>query len=234
MKNLAAVAAAALIAVGFATAPASAAVTVPGSVTVKWNVQVNATLALTTNYTNTGINTTTNSVIDVKNNGGVGTCAGPAAGANVNGTVDFGNVTADTAAVTFCGYENAVVAKVGTNSSSWNMSEAATVPAGYVLCPVGNGITFANATAPTTSTLTAANAFSATNQASGFGTTVACTATSLGGTGGLVTAPTNIETGNFTTGSAAAYIGEGYVLGIPALAASGAQTLTVAYSLVAN
>lgn len=233
MKNLAAVAAAALLAAGFATAPASAAVTVPGSVTVKWNVQVNATLALTTNYANTGLNTATNSTIDVKNNGGVGTCAGPAA-TNVGGTVDFGLVTADTAQVTFCGYENAVVAKVGTNSSSWNMSEAATVPAGYVLCPVGNGPMAGFGAAPVTSTLTAAAAFSATNQASAFGTTAACTAASLGGAAGLVVATTNVATSQFTTGSAAAYIGEGYVLGIPALAASGPQSLTVNYSLVAN
>jgi len=238
VKKLAAIAVAALVATGLATTAASAApVTANGSVNVKWNVQVNATLALITNYTNLGVNSTTNSTIDVKNNGGIGTCAGPAA-TNVPGTVDFGNVTTDPTNVTFCGYENAVEAKVGTNSGNWNMSEAvaAAPTGGFLICPIGNGSEAGfPAVAPATAGLTPAAAFNAANQTAAFGATLACTATSLGGAPGLVVATTNVAaTTGFTSGSAAAYIGEGYVLGVPANAAAGAQAIVVNYQVVAN
>ncbi len=237
MKKLLSIAAA-LIAIGAVASPSYAAVTSSAAVTVKWNVQVNATLTLATNYDNTGTFNAVLHTIDVNANGGTGTCAGAGA---VTGIVDYGNVTTDPAKVTWCGYENAVVAKAITNSSiaaGWNISQAlAAIPTGgFTICPIGNGglAGFGAAAAP--ATYTAATAFNAANQTAAFGATTACTGTSLGGAAGLTAAATNIASSQFVgaTPAAGSFFGEGYVLGVPANAAAGAQTITVNYVLTAN
>lgn len=238
MKKLAAVAAAALLAIGYATTmPASAAVTQNGSVNVKWNVSVNATLALFTNYTNVGAFTATANTIDVNANGGTGTCAGVSPA--VTGVVDYGNITADVTHATYCGYENAVEAQVVTNSANWSLSEAEAVAptGGFLICPIGNGaIAGFPAVAPAPATMTAANAFNAANQTAGFPAAINCTAATLGGLPGLTTTPAKVTTANFTaaTPASGSYVGEGYVLAVPANAAAGAQTIAVNYQLIAN
>jgi len=230
--------AAALIITGAMATPSLAAVTSSGSVLVKWNVQVNATLTLATNYDNTGIYNAVLHTVDVKNNGGIGTCvpAGP-----VSGTVDFGAVTTDSTNVTWCGYENAVVAKAVTNSSiaaGWNISQAlAAVPTGgFTICPIGNGPLAGFGAAGAPASYTAALAFNAANQTAAFGATTACAGTALGGAAGLTLALSNIASTQFVgaTPAAGSFFGEGYVLGVPANAAAGAQTITVNYVLTAN
>ena len=238
MKKLLSIAAA-LVAVGAIATPSYAApVTSPGSVLVKWNVQVNATLTLATNFDATGAFNAVLHTVDVNNNTGTGTCvpAGP-----VSGTVDFGAVTTDPTKVTWCGYENAVVAKAVTNSSiaaGWNISQAlAVVPTGgFTICPIGNGTLAGFGAAGAPSAYTAATAYNAANQASTFGATTACTAASLGGVAGLTAAATNIASSQFVgaTPATGSFFGEGYVLGVPANAAAGAQTITVNYILTAN
>jgi hypothetical protein len=238
VKKLLSIAAALVITGAMATPSLAAPVTSSGSVLVKWNVQVNATLTLATNYDNTGAFNAVLHTVDVNNNGGTGTCvpAGP-----VSGTVDFGAVTTDPAKVTWCGYENAVVAKAVTNSSvaaGWNISQAlAAVPTGgFTICPIGNGTLAGFGAAVAPASYTAALAFNAANQTGAFLNTTACTAASLGGVAGLTAAATNIASSQFVgaTPAAGSFFGEGYVLGVPANAAAGAQTITVNYVLTAN
>jgi len=238
VKKLLSIATAGLIATALTTAPSYAA-TANGSVLVKWNVQVNASMALATNYDATGANNATNSTMKVLNNGGTGTCVGPA-GTNVAGTVDYGLVTTDAAKVTFCGYEDSVVAKIITNSAAggWNLSEAvgAAPVGGFTICPIGIGPLAGFGAPGAPATYTAASAYSVADPTTGFGATTACLGTALGGAAGLTTTAANIASANFTaaTPAAGSFFGEAYVLGVPANAASGAQSITVNYILTAN
>jgi hypothetical protein len=121
--------------------------TVP--ITVKWNTQAIGSLVLHTNYAPaTGLNNPGANVVLTNNNGGVGTCA-PAGGGNVDGTVDFGNVSADITHITNCQFVNAVNAIITTaDPAGYELGEyaAAALPGGYNLCLLQNG-SWANNTA---------------------------------------------------------------------------------------
>jgi hypothetical protein len=122
-----------------------------GTITVKWNTQAIGSLVLHTNYDpTTGLNNPAGNVVLTNNNGGVGTCAA-AGGGNVDGTVDFGAVSADITHVTNCQFVNAVNAIITTaDPAGYQLGEFANaaLPAGYNLCVLKNGTWANNQTLP--------------------------------------------------------------------------------------
>lgn len=214
-----------LAALAYSAAPASAAVTKTGTINVKWNTQLLATLNLYTNYDSTGTGLQANGTILANTNGGSGTCSATDTGA-VQGTVNFGNVSADAVKATDCMYENAVNAVANTNSTNWTLTEAATMPAGYGLCALPNGTAsfpFAAGALPATQTTRTTAASVPSN-----------TSTTTCATGSFISAA------GFTVGSSSAAalananFGEDIELVISPNAAAGAQTVAVTYTLVAN
>lgn len=231
VKKLLSLAAFAAI-VGAAALPAGA-VTQTGSVTVKWNITVTAALALNTNYSATGAQGLGAPTI-LKSTGPAGSASESctAAASEVAATVNFNQITPDStlASNTDCLYKNAVDAQVTTNSGNWTLGEYATaaLPTGATLCAYPNNfasfpLTIAAAgTAPATQSARAAYADNA-----------ACAAGSL-----LLPAAANST--NLVTSAAQAFtaapahIGEDMALLLTPAAATGAQTVTVTYSLIAN
>lgn len=225
---------AALAAIAGATAlPAGAAVTQTGNVTVKWNVTVTAAIALNTNYSATGAQGLGAPTL-LKSTGPAGTAseACTAAASEVAATVNFNQITPDPALAsnTDCLYKNAVDAQVTTNSSNWTLGEYATaaLPAGATLCAYPNNfasfpVTIAAAgTAPATQSARATYADNTT--CAGAAAVLPAAATS-----------TNIVTSSAQPFTATpAHIGEDLALLLTPAAATGAQTVTVTYSLVAN
>ncbi|GAC1354920.1 MAG: hypothetical protein NVSMB31_15250 [Vulcanimicrobiaceae bacterium] len=206
-----------------ASALPAAAVTVNGSVTVKWNTAIIATLALNTNYDATGAQQLTAPSILTNNNTGAGTCTAAGAGSEVAATVNFGSITPDFSQPTGCLYKNGVDAKVTTNSTSWSMTEtlAAAAVSGSVLCALGNGQTFpfpATGALPATQTARVAAVAGA-----------ACPAGSLTLTAAASTAITS--TTAYTGG---AHIGQDMQLILTGASPTGAQTETVNYQVIAN
>jgi hypothetical protein len=220
---------AAFAAVVGTTALPAAAVTVPGNVTVKWNVSVAATLNLNQNYSAAGAaQVSAPSIVSLAAGMGSGSCTANGAGSEAAGTVNFGNVTPDSGANTIgCQYKNAINAVVTTNSVNWSMTEAlsAALPAGYSLCVAPNGFTWGAA---------GGAALSATQSAAANAVAPAGAACGAGTTGLTTTAATALTETNAFTGASPANVGEDYELLIPPLAANGAKTATVVYSVIAN
>lgn len=221
MKKLVATAVLASL-VGAACLPAGA-VTVNGSVTVKWNTAVAATLTLATNYDAAGAQQLTAPSILTNANGGSGACTATGSGSEVAATVNFGSITPDFVQSTNCLYKNGVNAQVKTNSTTWNMTEtlAAAAVAGSTLCALGNGQTFpfpASGALPATQTARVA--------ATG-GTT--CPAGSL-----TITAASSTAITSTTAYPGGANIGQDMELLIGTASATGAQTETVNYQVIAN
>jgi hypothetical protein len=135
---------AALAAFASFAAPAAYAATLSNTVPiqVKWNTQAIGSLVLHTNYVPaTGLHSGVAPTILLNADGGAGSC--PATGAtNVDGTVDFGAVSADIAQTTNCQYINAVNAIITTaDPTGYTLGEFATapLPAGYNICLLQNG-----------------------------------------------------------------------------------------------
>ncbi len=103
-----------------------------GSVTVKWNTQKSAAIALYTQTSASQTHQVTAENIYAQNNGGSGTCTATDTQA-VTGTVDFGAVTPDGVKYTNCLETNAVEGYVTTNDSAGvNVQVAVTgTPVGY-------------------------------------------------------------------------------------------------------
>jgi hypothetical protein len=216
-----------------ATALPAGAVTQTGSVTVKWNVTVTAALALNTNYSATGAQGLgAPTILKSSTPSGQASEACTAAASEVAATVNFNQITPDPALAsnTDCLYKNAVDAQVTTNSSNWTLGEYATaaLPAGATLCAYPNNF----ASFPVT--IAAAGTAPATTSARGaYADNTTCAA------GGL-TIPAAASSTNLVTSAAQpftaspAHIGEDMGLLLSPAAATGAQTVTVTYSLVAN
>ena len=228
MKKLISLAAVAAIAAASAL-PAGAA-TSTGTVTVKWNVSVTATIALATNYDNTGASlTTAPGLLLSTGTAGVGeACPGPAT--ETNGTVDFGVLTPDSSLAknTDCLFKNAVNAKVTTNSVNWSVGEyistPAANPAGSTLCAYPNGVaSFPAVISGAAAVATSGRAAYADN------TTCAASALTLAGAvsnNNLVTSTTAYPGG--------ANIGQDMALLLTPAAATGAEAPVVTFSLLAN
>ena len=228
MKKLVAMAVAAVLC-GAAYLPASAAVTVNGSVTVKWNTAIAATLVLSTNYDATGAQQLTAPSIITQNNGGAGACTAAGAGSEGAGVVNFGSITPDFVQSTNCMYKNAVNALVKTNSVSWTLTQALAAAAvtGSTLCALandaGNSFPF-----PASGALAATQSIAAHTVANIAGTT--CPASGL-----TIVNGSNVTAANSTTAyPTGANIGEDYALLLGTTSVTGAQTETVNYQLIAN
>lgn len=142
-------AASAVAALGLAAlsvVPAAAATTQQGAVKMTWNVAVAATLNLTTNYAaSTGAQGTGANVL-----GGspASTCANGTSETAFNLT--YGQLVPSVSAAVGCNYQNAIAAKVATNSTNWNVTQflSAAATAGVGFCAFANG----NAATATAST----------------------------------------------------------------------------------
>ena len=216
-----------LAAVVGATALPAAAANPTGNVTVKWNIAASGTLALNTNYSAAGAQQLTAPAILANLNGGSGACTATGNGSEVAATVNFGQITPDSAVYMACYYKNAVNAVVTTNDNSWNLqvNTSAAMPAGYSLCGSGNGFAWGAAggatLSATQSVVGAAPAPSGTNGC-GAGETA------------ITTTAANVITEANAFAVTAANIGQDFELIVPPLATKGAQTATVVYTEVLN
>lgn len=198
------------------------AVTKTGTVTVQWNTAVAATLGLATNYDATGAQQLTAPAILTNANGGSGACTANGAGSEAAATVNFGAITPDFAQTTGCLYKNGVNALVKTNSTSWNMTEAlSSVVTGSTMCAMGNGQTFPF---PATGALPATQTARAAAPA-----TTTCPAGSLALTASAATAITST-----TAYPGGANIGQDMLLLLGTSSATGAQTVTLTYTVIAS
>ena len=199
-------------------APAFAANT--GTVTIKWNTQTVSNIVLMTQYDGAPVgthNAGAETILANLNTGG-GACQASDTEA-VTGTVNFGNVTPDAAQYTDCLEKNAVNAVVTTNDTlGYNVKEAATAgypAASFLLCLLPNG-TWANNLAATASARAAAPSIVSTT---------ACGAGNfnMDGTGATLLATTASTAGTNIGGDVELVTGPS--------APSGAQTVTVTYTL---
>uniref|UniRef100_E6Q473 Uncharacterized protein n=1 Tax=mine drainage metagenome TaxID=410659 RepID=E6Q473_9ZZZZ len=211
------------------TAPAFAA---SPTVTIDWNTQKIASIVLTSQYNGTplGSHNTGAETIYPNLNTGAGVCAASdtEAGAGTsNGTtnaaiVNFGNVTPDALQYTDCMEVNALNAVVETNDSlGYSVTEAATAgyPAsGFLLCLLPNG-TYANNLAATASGRAAAPSIVSTASCPGGDF-------AMNGTGATL-----LSAAAATTGT---NLGGDVELVIAPNAPSGAQAVTVTYTLTTN
>lgn len=115
-----------------------------GTVTIKWNTQQLATLTLVTNYSAAGAQGLGAPAIWQNQNTGSGTCTANGAGSEAAQTVNFGNVSPDSAKYTDCLYNNGVLAQYATNDSlGYSLKvQQTTAPANassVMLCYMGNG-----------------------------------------------------------------------------------------------
>lgn len=233
-------AATALAALGIAAlsvAPAAAAVTTQGAVKMTWNVSPSATLNITTNYSSTGAQGT-----------GASSLFPSAAGVCANGTTEtgwnltFGNLTPSTTAAVQCLYQNAVSAKVVTNSSNWTITQglSAAAPTGVSFCGYANG---SAGTAVTQSSRTGTG-FLGTATCTGnavpvvSGGTVSGTAAGDPTTTGVVQATGSTVGGTFCSGTASGtmYCGEdvGIILAANTAVTTSLQSAFLVIQLVAN
>lgn len=205
----------------------AAAVTKTGTVTVKWNTSVTASLALATNYDAAGAQQLTAPAILANANPGAGSCTAAGAGSEVAATVNFGPVSPDFTNPTGCLYKNAVNALVQTNSPNWTLSEALSAAVtGATLCAFANGnggsfpATISGAAGPTQTA----------RAASPVGAACAAGAATLPSA-----APPGLQVASSTTAyPAGANVGEDLELILSPTSPSGAQSYTVTYTLVAN
>jgi hypothetical protein len=230
VKKLFSLAALAAI-VGASALPAGAA-TQTGNVTVKWNVSVTANLTLGTDYDASGNQQTTAAIAELLSTGPGGAgeaCTPPATEAAA--TVNFGTITPDSGLSknVDCLYKNAVNAKVTTNSVNWSLGEyeGAALPTGATLCAYPNGF----ASFPATVSGAAAAVQSGRTTATWTDNTT-CAASAL--TLGTTVANNNLATSTTQYTAAPANIGEDMALLLTPAATTGAQTVTVTFSLLAN
>ncbi len=126
--------------VGAGSALASQTVNSPAAsiVIIKWKTNATASLVVQADYvlatalTNATPGTITLGTATPSTNGGA--CG--AAGATASNTLDYGAITPDQVVPINCLYQQAVVAKVGTNSTSWTLTQylSAVAGAGFTLC----------------------------------------------------------------------------------------------------
>jgi hypothetical protein len=214
----------AAIAAFVSAAMPSAHAATTGNVVVKWNTLATGSLTIATNYkpgVGNGLNNATAGTIVTNANGGTGTCTGTSP-TNVNGTVDFGNVSADPTHVTNCQFSNAVNVVVGsTDTTGWNVSEQVTAgsfPGGDALCIVENGTWAFN---------------NNTNPASlGTALSLTSTCTGAGNFAVLSASPTTIFTPTAGQTTTAASLSHDLNLVLAANATTGNnQTVTITYTL---
>ncbi len=213
------------------TTPAFAA---SPTVTIDWNTQKIASIVLTSQYNGTplGSHNTGAETIYPNLNLGAGVCAasdteagaGTSNGTTNAATINFGNVTPDSLQYTDCMEVNALNAVVQTNDSlGYSVTEAATAgyPAsGYLLCLLPNGgASYTNGEAATASTRVAAPSIVST---------ASCPAGDfpMNGTGATLLSATAATTGTNLGGDVELVIGPN--------APSGAQSVTVTYTLTTN
>lgn len=207
-----------------ATPAANATSVTSNNITVKWNTQAIGSIALVGDYNSSGQGGNTGSqtptVYTATNGGSTGACTAAGGGVPANDTtVDFSAVTPDAVDSTDCLYKDAINAKIITSDSAgYTVAPTATVPANFLLCLLPNG-TFANNMAVTTSTRAAAVA----------GITSAATCTGAPGNGYNLGSATTFFTS--TGATAATNLGGDVELVIAPNAPSGAQSLTLTYTL---
>ncbi len=211
---------------------ANAALT--GNVTVKWNTQAVGSLVLVTQYNGApvGSHNTGAETIYSQLNLGAGACTASDTEA-ASGIVNFGNVTPDSTVATDCMEINAVNSQVVTNDTTgWKVSEQATagIPAGanFELCSYPNGGTFPFGNVASLPATASARAAAVTN--------TSATACASGGnpvfaSGASAAFTLNTTNTNAFTVATPANFGEDYELVLGASAPSGAQSVTVTYTL---
>lgn len=213
---------AAFAAIAMTAIPASAVVP-PQNITVKWNTQAVGSLALATNYSATGAQGLGAPAIALTNNGGSGLCTATGSGSEVASTVNFGSVTPDGVKYTDCMYENGVTAAVVTSDSAgYNLAEKATAgypTPGFLLCLLPNG-TFANNLAVTQS------------GRAGVAPSIVSTSACPGGDFLMDTTGATLLTSAAQTAST--NLGGDVELVLAPNATSGAQSVTVTYTLTLN
>lgn len=235
VKKLLSLAALAAI-LGSTSLPAGAAATTKtGTVTVKWNVSVAANLTLTTDYGATGTQGGAGvPSILTSANGGSGTCTAPGAAPSAGPppVVDFGIIAPDAAltANTDCLYKNAVDAQVTTNSTNWTLgaSISSAAVAGSTVCLYPNNFASFPATIAAAGTAPATQSTRATYADN---TTCAAAAATLSTTASSVNLISSAAQ-PFT--ASPAHVGSDLALLLSPTSPTGAQTVTLTYSLVAN
>ncbi|MHB8462839.1 MAG: hypothetical protein ACYDA1_09340, partial [Vulcanimicrobiaceae bacterium] len=215
-------------------AKANAALT--GTVTVKWNTQAVGSITLVGQYNGApvGSHNLGAETIYAALNGGAGNACTLSdtepAGAPV---VNFGNVTPDATVFTDCMEVNALDSQVVTNDTTgWKVAEQATagIPAGtnFELCSYPNGGTFpfgnVAALPATASARAAAVINTSTTACSGGGNPIFASGASAAFT-------LNTTNTNAFTAATPANFGEDYELVLGPSAPSGAQSVTVTYTL---
>jgi hypothetical protein len=219
-----------------ATALPAGAVNQTSNVTIDWNISPTAAITVATNYGGAGSLTPTQGLgaptvwLDGTPGGTAEACTAPAS--ETAGDVNFGSITPDSAltANTDCGYKNAVDIKVSTNSTNWTVGEGMTaaLPAGATLCALGNnGVSF-----PVTMSGAAANVTSSTRTAASLTDNLTCAGA------GELTIPGAVSSTNMAS-STTAYptgtnIGEDLEVLLTPASATGAKTVTMTVTLVAN
>jgi hypothetical protein len=211
-----------------ATPAANASTTATGTITVKWNTQAIGSVTMVTDYNATGQSGFTSSTVPTiytqQNGGTTGACTAAGAGVPVNATTaDFSNVTPDAVDTTDCLYKNGANALVVTSDTSgYSVAISAVgIPASALLCLLPNGA-YANNGAVTVSARGAGVA----------GITSAATCTGAPGNGYNMAGSANlISTAASTAGT---NLGGDINLALAANAASGAQSITVTYTMTMN
>lgn len=226
VKKFVAFAAVAALCGAAVPASAAAAVTVNGTVTVKWNTAVAASMTLATNYDAAGAQQTTAPTILTQNNTGSGTCVAPAA--EVAATVNFGTITPDFSQTTGCLYQNGVNALIKTNSTNWTLTEAtaAAPPTGATLCALANDAS-GNFPFPATGALAATQSIAAHTAAYIAGTTCPASQLTLSTTNSTAVTSTTAYPGG-------ANIGQDMALLLTSANPLGNNTVTVNYQVIAN
>jgi hypothetical protein len=174
--------------VGAGTADAATATSAATPVTIKWKTVATASIVAYADYT-TGATpaagTTAGTILQGTNvvAAGGGTCG--TAGSPTGNTLDFGSITPDNTVALGCLYEQGVLAKVVTNSTSWTVTQtlSAAPPAGFTVC----GVPGANQTGSVTYTAPAANTVLNTCTAAN---TIGTTAVNFGSGAGATTGTT--------------------------------------------
>jgi len=193
------------------------------NITVKWNTQALGTLVIHTNYlASSGLNNAAAQYVGATTGHGSCTATG---GTNVDGTVDFGQISADPTVQTNCQFANAVNAIITTSDpNGYTLAEAssAALPTGYNLCLIKNGSWTNNTALPSNSSILPAGTAAAETATCSVGTAFAVGTTALG----IVN---NTGAGNSTAGTE---IGMDVNLVIAAAAPVGAGTATVVYTLL--
>jgi hypothetical protein len=227
--------------------PSAFASTVTNTITVKWNTQAITTLTVVTDYANVGSAQAASQgastpvyLTGSSPAGGTGSCGG-ASTAETAQVANFQNVTPDTTThYQDCLYPNGANAFVATTDAlGYSLTVAGTLPkscgaadcAGgpYILCLLTNG-TWSNVTAGNGAVVSTRSGSAPLLDNGGTHTCASNT--------GIVMATTTGTGGTILPSTAATTAGTNYggdiELGVPPLASSGAQAVTVTYTLTLN